>query len=167
MDYLEVRRSAKELAGKLIEELSQAGETLAVAESCTGGLVAHLLTSIPGASGVFSLSAVCYANEAKSQMLGVSAEDLELRGAVSGTVAVQMAVGARRLTGATYGLATTGVAGPGGGTPDKPVGTVWFGLAAGPDVQKERLQFDGNREEIQMKSAIHALAMIRRYRERQ
>jgi PncC family amidohydrolase len=167
MDDQEVRRSAKELAGKLIEELSQAGETLAVAESCTGGLVAHLLTTIPGSSAVFGLSAVCYANEAKSRVLGVSDEDLESCGAVSETVAVQMAMGARRLTGATYGLATTGVAGPGGGTPDKPVGTVWFSLAVGQDVLRERLQFGGSREQIQMKAAIHALAMIRRYRERQ
>lgn len=117
------------LAERVSRMLTERGETLALAESCTGGLMAHLLTSLPGSSRYFMLSAVTYANEAKKRVLGVSAETLETHGAVSEAVAREMAVGARAGGMADYGLATTGIAGPSGGTESKPVGTVCIALA--------------------------------------
>lgn len=112
--------------------LTQQRATVALAESCTGGLLAHLLTNIPGSSAYFLAGAVTYANEAKQAMLGVSENTLTQYGAVSEATAGEMALGICRLTGATYGLATSGIAGPDGGTPEKPVGTVCIGLAT-PD----------------------------------
>jgi len=112
--------------------LLENGATLAVAESCTGGLMAKQLTDVPGSSGFFLFSAVTYANEAKTAVLGVSPETLYRNGAVSEDTAREMADGARRVSGADYALSTTGIAGPDGGTADKPVGTVCIGLAA-PD----------------------------------
>ncbi|MDL2230638.1 CinA family nicotinamide mononucleotide deamidase-related protein, partial [Alistipes sp. OttesenSCG-928-L06] len=109
--------------------LLERGETLSVAESCTGGAVASRFTAMAGASGYFLGGVVAYCNDVKRNVLGVSAEDLEKHGAVSETVARQMAEGVRRLTGSTYALSTTGIAGPDGGTPEKPVGTVWMALA--------------------------------------
>ena len=103
--------------------------TLAVAESCTGGLMAKQLTDVPGSSGFFLLSAVTYANEAKMAVLGVAPETLERNGAVDEATAREMAEGARRCAGADYALSTTGIAGPDGGTAEKPVGTVCIGLA--------------------------------------
>lgn len=164
---MESRREAYQLARTFIDELRSAGETVAIAESCTGGLIAHLLTTAPGASDVFLLSAVTYSNEAKVTVLGVEAQAIERFGVVSGQVAGQMAAGARSAARSTYGLAATGIAGPGGGTPDKPVGTVWFGFCTDDIAFEERLQLDGKREDIQLKSAVHALSMIRRYRERE
>lgn len=137
----EVRR---ELGGALFAEgdatmeeqvvalLQKAGATVATAESCTGGLLAHRLTNVPGASAVFRAGFVVYSNEAKQRELGVDAELLQREGAVSAAVAGALAQGARRITGSTYALSTTGIAGPGGGSSSKPVGTIFFGLA-GPD----------------------------------
>jgi nicotinamide-nucleotide amidase len=105
------------------------GATLAVAESCTGGLIAHWLTEIAGSSDYFLLSAVTYSNEAKARVLGVGADTLERFGAVHEEAAREMAAGARQAAGAAYGLATSGIAGPAGGSPEKPVGTVCIGLA--------------------------------------
>jgi nicotinamide-nucleotide amidase len=111
----------------------EAGVTLTVAESCTGGLVAHRLTNVPGASAVLGRSWVVYSNEAKQEELGVPEDLLAAHGAVSGPVARAMAEGALRRSGAGLAVAVTGIAGPAGGTPEKPVGTVWFGLAwSGP-----------------------------------
>ncbi|MDP9348394.1 MAG: competence/damage-inducible protein A, partial [Gemmatimonadota bacterium] len=105
------------------------GLTLGVAESCTGGLIGHRITDVPGSSAYFLLGVVTYANEAKEQILGVRSETLREHGAVSTQTAEEMAAGVRRISGASLGLATTGIAGPGGGTPEKPVGTVCVGLA--------------------------------------
>lgn len=111
------------------ELLRRQGATLAVAESCTGGLIAHQLTSVAGSSDYFLFSGVTYANFAKTGILGVPEQTLAAYGAVSEETAREMAAGARRITGATYGLATSGIAGPGGGSAEKPVGTVCIGLA--------------------------------------
>lgn len=113
----------------VISLLTEHGHTLAVAESCTGGLIGHRLTNVPGSSAAFLLGVVAYANETKMQILGVGPETLERHGAVSSATAEEMAVGVRRVANSTLGLATTGIAGPGGGTPDKPVGTVCIGLS--------------------------------------
>ncbi len=115
--------------GKLLE---QKGQTLALAESCTGGLVSNWLTNVPGSSGYFLLGAVTYANQAKESVLGVSPATLETHGAVHEQTALEMALGAKKAAKAHWGLSTTGIAGPGGGTEQKPVGTVCIGLA-GPD----------------------------------
>jgi nicotinamide-nucleotide amidase len=115
--------------------------TLAVAESCTGGLIADWLTDRPGSSGFFLLSAVTYANTAKERILGVPAAILEKEGAVSEACVAAMAQGVRERAGATFGLATSGIAGPDGGTPEKPVGTIYIGLAGPNGVETRRYQF--------------------------
>jgi len=133
-----------DLETTLIRELTERGQTLALAESCTGGLLAHRLTNVPGASAVLLAGLVTYANAAKERFAGVPAELLAAHGAVSEPVARALAEGARRATGADYAVAITGIAGPGGGTPDKPVGTVFLAVsdAAGTDVIPQRHQFD-------------------------
>ena len=115
--------------------------TLAVAESCTGGLVANWLTNTPGSSDYFLVSAVTYDNQAKVNFLGVSLETLMEKGAVHEQIAAQMAQGVRRAAGATYGLATTGIAGPSGGSPEKPVGTVCIGVASAEATLTRRLKY--------------------------
>ncbi len=111
------------------ELLKQRGQTLALAESCTGGMISAMLTDVPGSSDYFLLGAVTYANQAKESVLGVSSASLENFGAVSEQTALEMALGAKKAAGSHWGLSTTGIAGPGGGTDQKPVGTVWVGLA--------------------------------------
>lgn len=135
--------------------------TLALAESCTGGLIGQRITSVAGSSEYFLGSAVVYANSAKTALLGVSPELLTRFGAVSEEVAGAMAEGARRVFGADLALSVTGIAGPGGGTPEKPVGTVCFGLA-GPDgtISKRDLYW-GSRADIRERSAQEALVMLR------
>lgn len=138
--------------------------TLAVAESCTGGLMAHWLTNTPGSSDYFLLSAVTYDNEAKIKALGVSADTLRAHGAVHEETARQMAEGTRRLGGATYGIATTGIAGPGGGSAEKPVGMVCVGLATPETSVARTFQFQfGQRLMHKRIFAMAALDMLRRH----
>jgi len=118
--------------------------TIAVAESCTGGLISHMLTKVPGSSGYFLFSGITYSNEAKKKVLGVSSEVLQKYGAVHQETVKKMAQGARRVAGATYGLATSGIAGPDGGTDEKPVGTLCIGLATPHDVKGFRFFFPFN-----------------------
>jgi len=134
------------------------GQRLATAESCTGGWVAQCLTAIAGSSDWFERGFVTYSNEAKQEMLGVWPETLEQHGAVSEATAAAMASGALCHSHADWALAITGIAGPGGGSPDKPVGTVCFGWA-GPDgrIELETCRFDGGREDVRAQSVIHAL----------
>jgi nicotinamide-nucleotide amidase len=113
----------------VVHRLAALGKRLATAESCTGGYLAHKITNVPGASEVFVEGFVTYSNEAKTRALGVPAELIKEHGAVSEPVARAMAEGAMRVGGAAFGLATTGIAGPGGGTPEKPIGTVFIALA--------------------------------------
>jgi nicotinamide-nucleotide amidase len=143
--------------------LRRENATIAVAESCTGGLISHRLTNVPGSSDYFLFSAVTYSNDAKIALLGVSSSILERHGAVHVETAKMMAQGVRQVSGATYGLATTGIAGPGGGTVDKPVGTICIGLA-GPEGSKSRRHFFSfeNRSMNKQIFATTALDVLRR-----
>ena len=137
------------------------GWTLATAESCTGGMVAERITSVPGASDVFAGSVVTYSNSSKHHLLGVSDDLLERHGAVSAEVAAAMAVGARMRVGADVGVAVTGIAGPDGGTPEKPVGLVFL-HGASPDGERAReLNLPGEREQIRRRSTVAALHLLR------
>jgi len=138
------------------------GLTLATAESCTGGLVAQRLTSIPGSSDVFLGAVVAYADEVKARELGVPPETLERHGAVSAETAAAMAAGARERLGADLAVAVTGIAGPGGGTEEKPVGLVYL-HAEGPEGGRAvDFQFAGDRESIRRRAAVTALHLVRR-----
>ena len=139
------------------------GLTLALAESCTGGMIAQRITSIAGSSAYFLEGAVTYSNAAKTRQLGVPAALLEEKGAVSSEVASAMAKGVRQASGSDLGVAVTGIAGPEGGTADKPVGTVFISLAAPDGCWTKRLQFSGSREEIRIMTAWTALDWLRRY----
>jgi nicotinamide-nucleotide amidase len=136
------------------------GLRIATAESCTGGLVAGAITDIPGSSAVLTHGFVAYANEAKTQMLGVPEALLAVHGAVSSEVAAAMASGARERSCADLAIATTGIAGPDGGTADKPVGTVWFGLATPHGVTTYHRIFPGNRDDVRKASVEFALALL-------
>lgn len=150
--------------GDLVEAVSDAlrsrGSTVAVAESCTGGLVAKRLTDHPGSSDVFVGGVVAYANDAKIRHLGVDPGDIARHGAVSETVARAMARGVADRFGADAGIGVTGVAGPDGGTADKPVGTVWYATALGGQVVAKRARFMGDREAVRERSAQAALALL-------
>jgi PncC family amidohydrolase len=141
----------------------QAGMTLATAESCTGGLIAHRLTNVSGASAYFLGSVVAYHNSVKHALLGVPEDVLAAHGAVSEETARDMAEGVRRLVGATYGLAVTGVAGPTGGSVDKPVGLVYLAVARGDGTAVIRRQFSGTREEIKAQTAETAIKLLLEY----
>ncbi len=135
---------------------------LATAESCTGGLIAATLTAIAGSSDVVDRGFVTYSNDAKTKMLGIPAETIAAAGAVSQTVAGLMAAGALDRSRAGIAVAVTGVAGPGGGSAEKPVGLVWFGLAVhGYAVRTEQVIFPGDRSAIRAATVAHAFAMIR------
>lgn len=151
--------SLEEVVGALLKERKA---TLAVAESCTGGLISHLLTNVPGSSDYFLFSGVTYANTAKTGVLGVSQETIETHGAVHEETVKEMAEGARKTAGATYGLATSGIAGPDGGTSDKPVGTVCIGLATPEGVFASRRLFSfGGRFMKKQMFAAAALDLLR------
>jgi nicotinamide-nucleotide amidase len=137
--------------------------TIAVAESCTGGLLAERLTNLPGSSAYFLGGIVCYSNDLKTRLLGVPAEMIEAKGAVSSEVALALAADIRKLTGATLGVGITGVAGPSGGTPDKPVGLVHIGIADEHGPREKSFRFPGDRERIRFFATQNALDGVRRY----
>lgn len=153
--------------GETMEEvvglrLAVSGFTLATAESCTGGLVAHRLTEVPGSSKYFMEGVVTYSNEAKTRLLGVSAELIAAHGAVSAEVVEAMAEGVKRRAGVDFGLAVTGVAGPGGGTDEKPVGLVYIALADDAHTEHRRLMLPGDRHLIRWRASQAALDLLRR-----
>ncbi len=150
------------LATQVLSAARERGMMLATAESCTGGLIAGALTEIAGSSDVFDRGFVTYSNEAKQQMLGVSHQTLDQFGAVSGATAKEMAYGALSNSMADMTVSVTGVAGPGGGSVDKPVGTVWFGLAEqGMPPHGECMKFqDNGRSAIRQAAVRHALSML-------
>lgn len=153
----------RELAARLGRELAAMGGTLAIAESCTGGALSAAITSVPGSSGYFLGGVVAYHNSVKTGELGVPKELLESAGAVSEQVALAMAEGVRRRFGARIGVGITGIAGPGGGTEAKPVGTVCLGISVGAVRYPGRRRFPGDRESVREQSVAWALAeLIRR-----
>lgn len=145
-------------AGRLLLE---AKATLASAESCSGGLIAHRITSVPGSSGYFMGGVVSYSNQAKRDVLGVFSSSIEEHGAVSEEVCREMLKGARERFGANYSVATTGIAGPGGGSEAKPVGLVYIGVSCGEDVENiKRCHFEGDRLRVINQTADVALMML-------
>ena len=147
------------------ELLKRRRMTLAVAESCTGGLVGHRITNVPGSSAYYEGSITAYSYDVKELVLHVRHDTLYRYGAVSGQTAREMALGAQRTFRADIGLAVTGIAGPGGGTPEKPVGLVYVALAAPDGEWVKRCTWDGNRLENKEHSAEAALDLLRRYLE--
>ena len=145
----------------VVRLLTRHRQTLALAESCTGGNIAHRVTNVPGASAVFWGGVTSYANAAKESLLGVAAETLRLHGAVSEPVAREMSAGARARSGADFALAVTGIAGPDGGTPEKPVGTVFIALASAQGVQVERRLNPWDRLTFKDVTATQALELLR------
>jgi len=158
--YTQCINSPESTAKQLIDYLLENKFTIACAESCTGGLVSHFLTHIPGASEVFLEGVVSYSNHAKTSRLGVPSGLIKKYGAVSSEVAAAMAEGICTTSGADVGIATTGIAGPGGGSEDKPVGTVWVGVCTKDKVFTKQLEAkEGERAEIQFYSAVAALRL--------
>lgn len=151
-----------ELEQVISKLLSERGQTLATAESCTGGYVSHLITSVPGSSSYFVGGVVSYSNEVKSKQLGVLFETLNQFGAVSEQTIVEMAEGVRKTLSADYGIATSGIAGPDGGTPDKPVGTVWIAVASPQRTFTRKLQLGGFRQQIIHNATVALLNLLRK-----
>ena len=157
--------SILKLATALVEELTKSGKAVATAESCTGGWVAKAITDVAGSSAVFAYGVVSYSNGAKESIIGVQNQTLEDHGAVSSEVVEEMAQGTLRLSGADIAVAVSGVAGPDGGTKEKPVGMVWFGWAvrdgANALVDTSCEQFTGDRELVREASVAYALQGVR------
>lgn len=145
---------------RIVEKLNRLHQTVAVAESCTGGMICSRLVDVAGASSCFFEGYVTYSNEAKEKNLGVLSETLHKWGAVSEETAVQMARGAMKRAGADYGIATTGIAGPGGGSPEKPVGLVYISCVTSRHSFVERHVFSGNRGEVRRQAADRALLLL-------
>jgi len=145
---------------KLVQALAEKGMTCATAESCTGGGVGREITSVAGSSAVFLGGVVSYDNSVKRRVLGVPEEVLETCGAVSRECAGYMAEGARHLMKADVAVSVTGIAGPGGGSDEKPVGLVWFGLSSAAGVATEKAVFPGDREEVRAAAVEHALRLL-------
>lgn len=155
--------SIPELVAQLADALRARGEMIATAESCTGGLIAGACTELSGSSDWFERGFVTYSNAAKSTLLGVPSSLIDEHGAVSEAVAKAMASGALGHAPVQWTVAVTGVAGPTGGSPDKPVGTVWFGWAGSDGVSSERQRFEGDRSAVRQATVAHALrGLLRR-----
>jgi nicotinamide-nucleotide amidase len=142
------------------ELLAQRGLTLAVAESCTGGLISHRITNVSGSSRYFLGGTTAYANEIKMKLLGVSPATLEAQGAVSAETVLQMARGVRQAFGVDIGISTSGIAGPTGGTPDKPVGTTWIGFSSHEGEDARHFLFQGDRVSIKQQATEAALQLL-------
>ena len=147
---------------RLVKALLENNMKIATAESCTGGMIASKITSVPGASECFDCGVVTYSNEQKHKLLEVSDQTLSMYGAVSEETALEMCEGIRKLANADFGISVTGIAGPGGGTTEKPVGTVWIGIC-GENVHKAfRFLFSGDRNQVRQQTAITAREIARR-----
>ena len=147
-------------AERLVQVLTEKGMTCATAESCTGGGVGSAITAVAGSSAVFWGGVISYDNSVKRGVLGVPEEVLATKGAVSPECAAAMAEGARRLLKTDLAVSVTGIAGPGGGSEEKPVGLVWFGLASATGVTTEKKIFSGDREAVRAAAIEHALRLL-------
>lgn len=171
-DFIEIRQeditidqspeSERRLCTEIIEALTNDGKHITFAESCTGGMLAEMLTAVSGASECFNGSFVTYANEQKEKMIGVRHETLEKYGAVSYQTALEMSRGARLALGADIGAGVTGIAGPGGGTPEKPVGLVYISISTKGLHCFCRLNLDGDRYEVRRKTCLYVLELLKR-----
>ena len=148
------------VAEKLVDILKAQGLTCATAESCTGGGIGSAITSVPGSSEVYAGGVVSYSNAVKHNVLGVSQESLDRHGAVSSEVAGEMAEGVRRLLKVDLAVSVTGIAGPGGGSAEKPVGLVWFGVSSALGTRTEKAIFAGDRARVREQAVTHALGML-------
>lgn len=152
------------MAGRLVDALSAAGKSVATAESCTGGWVAKAITDVAGSSQCFSYGIVSYSNGAKESLLGVSHQTLLDNGAVSEATVIEMAEGALKLSGADFSVAVSGIAGPEGGSDEKPVGTIWFAWSvrndADIDTSTESGLISGDRDEVRSQTVVKALRGI-------
>jgi PncC family amidohydrolase len=151
----------KNKAIALLKQCQDRELTLATAESCTGGMIATLLTEIPGCSSSFERGYITYSNESKTQMLGVDAGLIEKHGAVSAEVAEAMVKGAIKYSGVDLAVSVTGIAGPDGGSEAKPVGLVYIGVASGNKIEVKEFRFSGNRNAIRTQSVEEALGMLK------
>lgn len=156
----DVNREELLLEEQIVSLMCEKKLTLASAESCTGGMFASRIIDVPGVSEVFKAGFVTYANEAKQNLIGVKEETLAQFGAVSEQTAREMVLGAMKAAKADMAVATTGIAGPGGGTKEKPVGLVYIACGSADDIVVERCYFDGSRKEIRQASVEHALGML-------
>jgi PncC family amidohydrolase len=163
MKGMSLEKSLEVLVGEL---LIAGGLHLAVAESCTGGLIGHLITNVPGSSSYYLGSVTAYANQAKVRLLGVAPTTLEQYGAVSAETVIEMARGIRQVLSAEVGLAVSGIAGPDGGTPEKPVGLVWIGLSAPGLEQAWHYLWPGDRLQVKEQTARQALYLLVDYLKR-
>lgn len=154
----EIEQRSKDVIKKATDKSLQ----LSTAESCTGGLIAGSLTAIAGSSAVVQGGVVSYSNDVKQGVLGVSQTDLASKGAVSSEVAQQMCEGSRKLLKTDIAVSVTGIAGPGGGSAEKPVGTVWFGVASAAGTKSEVKHFDGDREQVRLQTVLYALELFER-----
>lgn len=157
MDYSD---QLEQNACKLVTCASQRGVTVSTAESCTAGMVASAIADIPGASEVLRGGAVTYCNDIKLKVLGVSRDTLDVHTAVSTETACEMAQGARELFETDVAVSLTGYAGPGGGTPEDPAGTVYIGVASARGVWARRMQYEGSRNEVRVQAALSALEFL-------
>ena len=148
------------LVERIGSTMLKAGRTLSSAESCTGGMVGMLLTSSPGSSGWFLGGVVAYSNRVKIDVLGVPASLIEAEGAVSRETALAMAAGVRKLTGSDFSISVTGTAGPGGGSEEKPVGTVWIAVCSSQSLSAEMKRFTGDRDMVRRKAADYLLKKL-------
>ena len=155
----------EELSAALVSELINAGKTISAAESCTGGWIAKSITDVAGSSACFGYGIVSYSNGAKESMLAVSPATLQQHGAVSEQTVAEMAEGCMNLSGSDYSVAVSGIAGPDGGSNDKPVGTVWLAWAirCGAEIKTtaQKCRFDGDRHQVRLQTVIKALQGLR------
>lgn len=154
--------SERRLCAEIIEALTNGGKHITFAESCTGGMLAEMLTAVSGASECFDGSFITYANEQKEKLIGVRHETLAKYGAVSYQTALEMSRGARLALGADIGAGVTGIAGPGGGTPEKPVGLVYISISTKDIHCFCRLNLDGDRFEVRRKTCLYVLELVKR-----
>lgn len=152
-----MKKSLSTLVKRLGDALIRQARTLATAESCTGGGIAHVITEVPGSSAWFDCGFITYSNAAKSRLLGVDADLIVSHGAVSEAVVLAMADGARRVAGSDYAVAVSGIAGPGGGTTAKPVGTVWLAWCSARQQRVHHHHFSGDRGSIRAQTVVKAL----------